>query len=750
MNNSKLTRQVILIFVLILATPALAGSTANWSTPENLSGWNLMEVYRFTSGMDGTQALFYPVFDLTPPGNGTLWARVRSPDGTWSAAADLSGAISPVTVFGMLYWDVGVSPDGTAWAVWTVKDSTKPAGADVFVMEAHRPPGGSWSTAQALSAGVADIRTVDFHAGPDGHVAAAWVECDITNVDLSQGNCNVRVRLRNPGAVAWETLTKVDQSAAGVAEAHIRVGPGGLAVVIWNEAKAPLSVQWRIMVNDYETGKGWKLTPDNVSDGWFTPRNDRFLAVPVMDGGGTFVAAWTAMTGSGATTDANYSNTRTSAGSWGLPVKISSDQPANQLSEPSLVVGQDGTLVAAWVSSTGSTSKGTGLYANVREPMKTWGSEMLLSNLEDNLILADVEVFPDGKAMALWRVYDHSKVTSADEGLFWSIRSGGVWGGGGQGQLGDWITAVNGANLIVSPDGSATALWAVIDVSQPADKQGHVLTTRWPSGGPWEAIQTIAGEYEAAYVSIEGLASGPGEQALGAVWLVFQNLNSPNVTAALYYASTGSTNTPPTAVFDVNPPSGPRSTNFLFDASSSSDNEDPSSALEVRWDWQDDGAYDTSWSTTHAASHQYNTAQKFIVRLQVRDTGGMTDTTTNEVITTNNGGGGTVPAAQFEIDPLSGPTSTNFEFDASKSSDNEDQLSVLLFSWDWENDGTFDNSSIGNPITYHKFSAAQTYTVRLEVKDTSGLIGTITHTVTVTSNGGGTWNKYLYLPMTVR
>ena len=236
MSNSKLTRQVILFFVLILTTPALAGSPANWSTPVNLSGWNSMEVFRFTSGIDGTQAVIYPVFDLLniSGATGTLWARVRSADGTWSAAADLSGAISPVTVFGMLYWDVGVSPDGTAWAVWTVKDSSKPPGADVFVMEAHRPPGGSWSTAQALSAGVADVRNVDFHAGPEGHVAAAWVECDLPNVDLSQGNCNVRVRLRNPGAVAWETLKKVDQSGAGVAEAHIRVGPGGLAVVIWN------------------------------------------------------------------------------------------------------------------------------------------------------------------------------------------------------------------------------------------------------------------------------------------------------------------------------------------------------------------------------------------------------------------------------------------------------------------------------------------------------------------------------------
>ena len=114
MSTLKRSKVIVLFAILLLFTPVLAASTGTWSTPVNLSGWHLMEVFRFTSILDGTQALFYPVFDLAT-GKATLWSRIREPDGTWPPAADLSGAVSPTTVFGLPYWDVGISPDGTVW-----------------------------------------------------------------------------------------------------------------------------------------------------------------------------------------------------------------------------------------------------------------------------------------------------------------------------------------------------------------------------------------------------------------------------------------------------------------------------------------------------------------------------------------------------------------------------------------------------------------------------------------------------------
>lgn len=52
-------------------------------------------------------------------------------------------------------------------------------------------------------------------------------------------------------------------------------------------------------------------------------------------------------------------------------------------------------------------------------------------------------------------------------------------------------------------------------------------------------------------------------------------------------------NTAPIASFVIFPDSGNTSTIFHFDASSCNDNEDPVSSLHVRWDWENDGAWDT-------------------------------------------------------------------------------------------------------------------------------------------------------------
>jgi len=91
-------------------------------------------------------------------------------------------------------------------------------------------------------------------------------------------------------------------------------------------------------------------------------------------------------------------------------------------------------------------------------------------------------------------------------------------------------------------------------------------------------------------------------------------------------------NQPPTANFTVTPTSGDTTTNFNLDASSSTDDKDPVTSLQVRWDWEDDGAYDTGWTTTKTASQQYTIAGTYTIKLEVKDTGGLTSTATKSVM----------------------------------------------------------------------------------------------------------------------
>ncbi len=90
----------------------------------------------------------------------------------------------------------------------------------------------------------------------------------------------------------------------------------------------------------------------------------------------------------------------------------------------------------------------------------------------------------------------------------------------------------------------------------------------------------------------------------------------------------------PRASFTISPSSGVIGTLFAFDASGSRDVQTPTNQLEVRWDWENDGTYDTPWTTTKTATHQYASAANYTVKLEVKDTDGHTDSTTKSVTVT--------------------------------------------------------------------------------------------------------------------
>jgi PKD repeat protein len=92
------------------------------------------------------------------------------------------------------------------------------------------------------------------------------------------------------------------------------------------------------------------------------------------------------------------------------------------------------------------------------------------------------------------------------------------------------------------------------------------------------------------------------------------------------------TGTKPNASFFVKPSTARVSVTFTFNASGSTDKEDLSEDLVVRWDWENDGVWDTDYSPDKIATHQYSTAGIYTINLEVKDTQGLTDTTTRRII----------------------------------------------------------------------------------------------------------------------
>ncbi len=82
-------------------------------------------------------------------------------------------------------------------------------------------------------------------------------------------------------------------------------------------------------------------------------------------------------------------------------------------------------------------------------------------------------------------------------------------------------------------------------------------------------------------------------------------------------------NTPPKVVIYSKTLRGTPSTVFEFDASESSDLEDENSQLKVRWDWDNNGIWDTEYSQNKIAHHQFNTEGYHTIKIEIKDQGGL-------------------------------------------------------------------------------------------------------------------------------
>ncbi len=89
----------------------------------------------------------------------------------------------------------------------------------------------------------------------------------------------------------------------------------------------------------------------------------------------------------------------------------------------------------------------------------------------------------------------------------------------------------------------------------------------------------------------------------------------------------GLPNSGPVASFVIEPPTGNTTTTFTFDASSAYEVADGASTLEVRWDFDGDGVWDSPWTHQHVAEHVFSQPGDYLVRLEVRDYAGVTNGT---------------------------------------------------------------------------------------------------------------------------
>ncbi len=142
-----------------------------------------------------------------------------------------------------------------------------------------------------------------------------------------------------------------------------------------------------------------------------------------------------------------------------------------------------------------------------------------------------------------------------------------------------------------------------------------------------------------------------------------------------------------------------------------SQSTDDIKVVGYRWDWENDGLYDTQWLTTAITTHTYTITGVFTVRLQVKDAENLTDSGTG--IVTINGNNIYAPVADAN-GPYRAMTFQPITFDGSDSYGING--SIVNYTWN------FGDSTIGyGQITTHAYETSGTFLVVLTVMDSNNL-----------------------------
>jgi hypothetical protein len=183
-------------------------------------------------------------------------------------------------------------------------------------------------------------------------------------------------------------------------------------------------------------------------------------------------------------------------------------------------------------------------------------------------------------------------------------------------------------------------------------------------------------------------------------------------------------NTPPSAFLIATPQIATQEKIFQFDTRNSSDSQYKQTMLKYRFDWNNDGIFDTSYDKKTQWRHKFDQPGLYRVVAEASDPDGLTDTYYQDVLVLENN----APLASFAIQQkpynTSKGTTITYIFDGSSSSDPETPSNKLLYRWDFnytgEDDIVYDTNYSTSPKYSGQYHVPGNKIVRLQVKDEDG------------------------------
>ncbi|MCC7479440.1 PKD domain-containing protein [bacterium] len=178
-------------------------------------------------------------------------------------------------------------------------------------------------------------------------------------------------------------------------------------------------------------------------------------------------------------------------------------------------------------------------------------------------------------------------------------------------------------------------------------------------------------------------------------------------------------NNPPNAMLTPAQSAGNAPYEAMLDGGGSDAGGDSGDSIALyEWDFENDGVIDLSGAEVTGATPTYFAPGIHTVLLRVADSRGATAEATATVAVTAFGNN--PPAAELMVDVNSGVVPFEVNFDAIGSLDGGDAGdSIVLFEWDFDGDGVYDQSGPDAATTF-EYSAARFYHPRVRVSDIAG------------------------------
>ncbi len=262
------------------------------------------------------------------------------------------------------------------------------------------------------------------------------------------------------------------------------------------------------------------------------------------------------------------------------------------------------------------------------------------------------------------------------------------------------LRAIPGASVV-----TGTAPLTVHFTTGGEDPAGTIQVFRWDFDGDdsYDTYDEMARDYNHTYYT-------PGTYtATLHVWSSTGETASASITITVQ-------NNPPVATADIQPSNGqvPLTAQLIGSGSDT----DGNIAL-YEWDFDGDGTFDWSSTTTGNTSYTYTSVGTFNAIFRVTDDSGLTDTAHAATTVVRTGPPGS-PTATASAWPTNGNAPLNVNLYGSGIDPDND---IVLYEWDFENDGVYDWSSSTTGNTSHTYNKAGTHTASLRVTDSTGLTG---------------------------